>query len=1003
MKRKLNDLMESDIKLVPDKGSSKLPEGVLARVKGIFSRIGVTNKNNRTYSNNLWEKVIDDSELQDRISRRMLVGEAEHPESTQSDIKRLAHVITSLTIDGNNVIGEADILDTPNGRIVNTLYRAGVPVGVSSRALGETSPEMDGVSEVLADSYEFMTFDSTIDPSFDAYPELLENVDFVAGLERAINEKRLDKVTGLRLLERMGEGCVKDSKCNLLLESMKTSLNETDEKDIQATTVYVPSADMNKEDADKAKKVVKESYGDEYIKSDIKKGLSKKAIIKKIQDRYSDINREDAEMIYNNVEAERDGGWSKIAKRNEKKAVPTCAKCGKKHWPFQKCPTAGDNKEPAEKEDDKKDESINKLKEAYPDIDSEDEEKRITVSQGNKGELASEEWKTNMKAEIARKKAEGIDLTPMEKTFVEINGMEESRVIKETGEMSQADIAEGGEDYEWANAIEIDVREIEKATNGKLKFIEMRPFDKYQGPYASVEIDGRPDKVWDAGVEGEQFLYLDNKEWFGDADTVASAINGDEAAIRQIEHDTKAARGEVVPDDFNPAQKEFSFPSERVKKIHEMKLEKEIDMKNKFKKLKESYPDIEDEEKRLVLSKGNVGEFGSEEWIGSMKAEIERKQGAAGEEGGDLEELTSLEKTFLEIEALKEEEALAPKPAEPVEVPAEVPLESKKRIKVYRKVNEMLPYSVSSPEDSEEQIQDDLNNLEGIENPTSSDLEQIKSLRKEVITQGFTQYFYDTDFKSAEDKELATKLGNAEDIYLKNKTSDNLANIERITLELVKRGYDEAEYVLNFYKDLGNKTKDVKEEKVSLKDQVKNQAELLLAFENTAGESKKTLEARFTDIKDLKTKLGTCGETAKTTIKEFKEEIVRVNKRYTDLVTEMTEAVKHNVVNMTKIIKEKTLSIAVIAEMKSKLEKMELRHYKENKLQEISGFYTSKNKAEALLERCKTKAGMDRIADLLRESVKKNKPMLHSKVDETLNDASLLESEDTVGKMIRGI
>ena len=69
-------------------------------------------------------------------------------------------------------------------------------------------------------------------------------------------------------------------------------------------------------------KQVKESYGDVYIESDIKKGLPEEQIIKKITSRYPKITPEQAKQIYNNVKSGKSGGWDKIvgeSKTNERK------------------------------------------------------------------------------------------------------------------------------------------------------------------------------------------------------------------------------------------------------------------------------------------------------------------------------------------------------------------------------------------------------------------------------------------------------------------------------------------------------------------------------------------------------------------------------------------------------------------------------------------------------------------------------------------------------------
>ena len=45
-------------------------------------------------------------------------------------------MITKLEEDGNNFVGRAKILSTPNGQIVKNLIDDGAKLGVSSRGLG---------------------------------------------------------------------------------------------------------------------------------------------------------------------------------------------------------------------------------------------------------------------------------------------------------------------------------------------------------------------------------------------------------------------------------------------------------------------------------------------------------------------------------------------------------------------------------------------------------------------------------------------------------------------------------------------------------------------------------------------------------------------------------------------------------------------------------------------------------------------------------------------------
>lgn len=79
------------------------------------------------------------------------------------------------------------------------------------------------------------------------------------------------------------------------------------------------------------------------------------------------------------------------------------------------------------------------------------------------------------------------------------------RKLFETGEWDD------GEHGEWMEAVEDALKEIEEATNKKLKFISIRGVDAYQGPKARVNVFGKTYSVWDAqrGIS-DQELYIED-------------------------------------------------------------------------------------------------------------------------------------------------------------------------------------------------------------------------------------------------------------------------------------------------------------------------------------------------------------------------------------------------------------------------------------------------------------------------------------------------------------
>lgn len=151
---------------IVESDKNRLPEGALMRVEGQFGFMEKENLNGRTYTKELWRKVLGNNEVQEKIKRRSMFGEADHPEGMETSLNRVSHVITGLWLDESNnlIMGSADILDTPSGRILATLFRYGAEVGVSSRGAGAIV-EKDGRQIVDPDSYEYVTHDFVTEPS----------------------------------------------------------------------------------------------------------------------------------------------------------------------------------------------------------------------------------------------------------------------------------------------------------------------------------------------------------------------------------------------------------------------------------------------------------------------------------------------------------------------------------------------------------------------------------------------------------------------------------------------------------------------------------------------------------------------------------------------------------------------------------------------------------------------------------------------------------------------
>ncbi len=132
------------------------------RVRGIFGRADEFNRNNRRYPKTVLAKEYD--RLLPLVKENRILGELDHPDYHQVKLINASHKVTNLWWDGNKLMGEAVILNTPAGLVTQQLIKDGVSLGISSRGLGTLNPLENGKFEVNED-YKMITFDLVADPS----------------------------------------------------------------------------------------------------------------------------------------------------------------------------------------------------------------------------------------------------------------------------------------------------------------------------------------------------------------------------------------------------------------------------------------------------------------------------------------------------------------------------------------------------------------------------------------------------------------------------------------------------------------------------------------------------------------------------------------------------------------------------------------------------------------------------------------------------------------------
>jgi len=133
------------------------------KIRGIFMQADVKNRNGRVYPMDILTKEVTKYN-KNFIQQNRAFGELGHPDGPTVNLERVSHMITSLTPDGKNFIGEAKIMETPMGKIVKNLMDEGAKLGVSSRGMGSLN-QKNGASYVRDDFYLATAADIVADPS----------------------------------------------------------------------------------------------------------------------------------------------------------------------------------------------------------------------------------------------------------------------------------------------------------------------------------------------------------------------------------------------------------------------------------------------------------------------------------------------------------------------------------------------------------------------------------------------------------------------------------------------------------------------------------------------------------------------------------------------------------------------------------------------------------------------------------------------------------------------
>ena len=132
-------------------------------LEGLFAGpFGVENRNKRIYQVDEYLKHLQ--YLRDDIKNgEPLLGELDHPDDRfEVKMKEVSHRILDLWYDkaSNTIQGKLELLNTPNGKLAQSLVDQGIPLHISSRAAGSVNPDKS------VSIQQIYTFDLVCKPGF---------------------------------------------------------------------------------------------------------------------------------------------------------------------------------------------------------------------------------------------------------------------------------------------------------------------------------------------------------------------------------------------------------------------------------------------------------------------------------------------------------------------------------------------------------------------------------------------------------------------------------------------------------------------------------------------------------------------------------------------------------------------------------------------------------------------------------------------------------------------
>ena len=159
-------------------------------LEGKLQAADTKNGNGRVYPKEILSREVE-KYIKGPIANNNAMGELDHPEASIINLSNVSHNIKKIWWDGDDLMGQLELLGTPSGKIAMEIVSAGIPLGISSRGMG--SVKQLGETVEVQDDFELLCWDLVSVPSTpEAY---VHPVGSLNKLQGKLNESKQYKST----------------------------------------------------------------------------------------------------------------------------------------------------------------------------------------------------------------------------------------------------------------------------------------------------------------------------------------------------------------------------------------------------------------------------------------------------------------------------------------------------------------------------------------------------------------------------------------------------------------------------------------------------------------------------------------------------------------------------------------------------------------------------------------------------------------------------------------